>query len=197
MPTPLEWPLRSPIEAAGEAIGIATMVGDSAAGFEAAGQAIGVATMTGAPVQKIGVVTLLPAEAREQYPFPYPALEAIRRHTLSAVTSEMVFNIQARTITVIAYATDVRAIFDGIFVIDAKQLSAPRIYPRALLDIDQELAIVHRWFTQAFGELLQLGVPQVYLDILTPRLESRIYSDRIAAICAIVLLASILILESE
>lgn len=238
MPTPLEWPLRDPIEAAGEAIGVATMTGDPAVCIDAAGQAIGVATGVGAPTVAVGAfgeaigvaigsqrnydsavfyldvydrmsftslgtsgdtdtIELTPAENRESSPFPYPALEAIRRHTISAVTTSSVFAMQARTTTILAYSTEVRAIFDGIHDITAKQLAVTRTGQRRVLAIDGDLSIVRGWFTQAFDELLQLGVPQAFIDLLRPRLDSRAFNDRVAAICAIVLLAAILILEDE
>jgi hypothetical protein len=137
--------------------------------------------------------TLTPAELRMGTPFPYPALEAIRRRTLTAVTLTSDFPMQARTITILAYSTDVRGIFNGIFTIAASELAVVRYGRRRLIDISAEMAIAYGWIPQAFNELRQIGVPEAYLNVLEPRLNSTSFADRISAMCAIVLLTAILV----
>ena len=137
--------------------------------------------------------TLTPAELRMETPFPYPALEAIRRRTLTAIALTSDFPMQARTITILAYSTDVRGVFSGIFTIAASELAVARYGRRRLLEISGDLGIVYSWIPQAFNELRQIGVPEAYLNLLLPRLNSTSFTDRVSAMCAIVLLTAILV----
>lgn len=236
MPTPLEWPLRDPIEGAGTATGIATVTGDGAATQDAAGTALGTGFLTGNAKRYVYLegtanavatailrnydsyqfyfdaydrinfqspgsstfITLRPAEERERSAFParFPALDAIRRHMLQASTSDTGFEEKARSLTVLAFSTELRSIFDDIFEITDSELTVDRPSRVKAIDIDKTLTVTYTRLNQAFSELSILKVPDAYKELLNPRLYSASYADRVSGMCAIVLLASILILEA-
>ena len=137
--------------------------------------------------------TLVPAELREETPFPYPALEMIRRKVLTAVTSGTALPMKVRTITILTLGTSLHGIFDAIFTITDSELAVRRTDRLRTIAIDAALNIDPTLLTQAFSEFRQIGVPQQYIDVLNTWVTSTSYTNRVAGFCGMVLLTAIIL----
>lgn len=205
MPTSYSWPLAAePTDAEGVAQGIAAAEGETIATFAGSGAGTGRATVklensattefTGAGGTFIVVgarsVALTPVEVRMLKPFTTPELENHRRHVL-----EMAGNV--RTASVSALADDLRGLFASILGTSRTLLMADTIDPPRMLEADGELRVLRQTHTAALAELSALGVPSAYMNVLRPRLRHHAFATRVSAVCGVVLLTALVLMEDE
>lgn len=134
-----------------------------------------------------------PAELRLRESFSYPALEDLRRRCLQAATESNRIGIQSRAVASFAHQTELRAMFTDL--LKGYDLDKTVCDRRKFILVDKDTAITRGRNQQALAELSTLGVPGAYLELLNTHLESTSFRHRVAARCATVLLAAILLAD--
>jgi hypothetical protein len=137
---------------------------------------------------------LTPAEMRMRDPFPYPALEELRRRCLQAVVDSNVIEEQCRAVATFAHQTELHAVFNGL--LENAGLERQLTTRRKMVAIDRDLAITQSLEPAFMSELAQLHVPSAYLELLSRQLSSTSFRYRVACRCAVTLLAAILLAET-
>lgn len=140
-------------------------------------------------------VAILACEMRLRSAFPTKALEEFRKRVMVASSTSLTLAEQSRSVLVNAHRSELKSLFDDLLT---ERTFNPRLsYRRRLPEADAQLTILTPLHAKVFQELTALGVPLAYNELLKHHLTSTLFSNRVSAACAIVLLASILILERE
>ena len=129
--------------------------------------------------------------------FPYPALEECRRVVLQniAFTGDLASRVRALTFT--ALSTEMRSFIRTLVGTNADDLDMTGIDRRRTVDVDPLLGILKSVQLPAMQELGALGTPAQHQALLASFLNSDSFNHRVSAMCTMILLAGILIGDTE
>lgn len=135
--------------------------------------------------------TLVPAELwLTQNRFSTPGLAQLQSVVMGAVTSSDLTAVQARTLLKIVYGSDLAAMFKDLVVVTPTALNVVLCKRQRTSDIDTSLRVLAPFYPSAYNELKALGTPTQYIVMLNAHLTSPYFQNRVAANCALVLLAA-------
>lgn len=137
---------------------------------------------------------LLPGELRMRSPYTsYPTLEEFRQRSLQASYLTSSLSGQGRAVILLALNTEFRAVFNTLFPLGTYNIKLNLSNRQKAVLVDGQLSILAPAYEKALSELRQLGVPFQYTDLFRVYLNSTSFNHRVAAICACVWTAGIIL----
>lgn len=161
--------------------------------FVGTGTIYGKFTIDGAVTSR----SLIKGEFRLQTPLPPPALDGWRRQALSFTSTIPAWDTRGRTVVLFAHEADLGSVFFDLTGVAPSVLAGFYQFKQKSNLADTLLTPAYADANRAMAELQALGVPGGHRALLTQRLESSTFNHRVAALCATVYLASILLEEAE
>lgn len=133
----------------------------------------------------------LPVEQRLLSPLPTPALEALR----GAVTSQMASGaplVNVRAALKLVFSTELGSAIKDVLRVPADALDVTLCTRQKLPAVDQAFQAYYSLANRALQELRVAGVPDAHLSILAAHTTSASFRNRVAGLCATVLLAAVI-----
>ena len=121
-----------------------------------------------------------------------PAMEALRQACLQAVSTAVNPAAQARTLIRRVYDTELKSLFTSIVTLPYDYFMLPLPAPRRLIEANNLLEPQSPFQGSCFNELVTMGLPRSFVDIIEPYVTNESYSNRVAGYCSMVLLAALL-----
>lgn len=139
---------------------------------------------------------LLPVELRMLQPYASEALEEIRRTAIHMVSTDNMIEHRVRGVLLTTYKNDFNAIFNDVLDVPAAILAERICKPRRLFEMDAIIQPLDVTLAAARQELLRLGCTQQYLTVIEARALGPSPQHRVAATCAIAMMAAVLYMEA-
>jgi hypothetical protein len=140
---------------------------------------------------------LLPVEAwLLQNRFKTQGLVQLQNIVMATITSSTLGAVQARTLLKTVFGSDLAATFKDLVTVPASALSVNLCARQRLTLVDQKFKSLMPYYGAALEELRALGATDPYLLLLRTHLTSASFQNRVAANCAIVLLAAAILQAS-
>jgi len=126
----------------------------------------------------------------------YEALDELRRLVMDTAVTAGGDYAAAQAVVGFAHKSELRAVFrDLVGALPAYAKHLP--WQNRVVTMDARLRLLRPYAQRAFAELHLLGAPRQYTDLLQEHMESPSFVHRVAAMCAVLLLAALLLSDQE
>lgn len=138
---------------------------------------------------------------RTAFPASKRTLDLWRRAAMQYAAEEETtgssdISTRARAVLLFAHESDLATLFYEINATTSEFIEGYYVDKRKTFDVDADLRTVYSFTPSALAELKAFGTPEQYVEMLNLRLNSRNGVDRVAGLCAAVLLSGIYMADS-
>jgi hypothetical protein len=137
----------------------------------------------------------LPVEVRLRDRLPSSALERLRQVAITMVSTDRMTDHRLRAITILAHRNDLGALFADVLAVSPDILAEDICRPRKLFEMAADVDAVRVEAQRALIELRAMGLSPNYQQLLDARLRSSSPQHRVTALCAIVVIAAVFLLN--